>query len=114
MRRLCHIIYLFCASPPPHLTLFPLHDALPFYDRLEIRTCRVGAFLEISKVDVRHVARIRRAQAHGASPVVRVRLQHGPRHVAERSEEHTSELQSLTNLVCRLLLEKKNTEHSSP
>src|SRR5258706_7756712 len=28
--------------------------------------------------------------------------------VATRSEEHTSELQSLTNLVCRLLLEKKN------
>src|SRR5258706_7114748 len=30
-----------------------------------------------------------------------------------RSEEHTSELQSLTNLVCRLLLEKKKkrTEH---
>ena len=26
----------------------------------------------------------------------------------ERSEEHTSELQSRTNLVCRLLLEKKN------
>src|SRR5438093_12101350 len=26
----------------------------------------------------------------------------------KRSEEHTSELQSLTNLVCRLLLEKKN------
>src|SRR5437016_12049559 len=28
---------------------------------------------------------------------------------ADRSEEHTSELQSLTNLVCRLLLEKKKT-----
>src|SRR5262249_62062120 len=28
-----------------------------------------------------------------------------------RSEEHTSELQSLTNLVCRLLLEKKKNEH---
>src|SRR5262249_62183103 len=28
---------------------------------------------------------------------------------ARRSEEHTSELQSLTNLVCRLLLEKKKT-----
>src|SRR5688572_6200397 len=27
---------------------------------------------------------------------------------AERSEEHTSELQSQSNLVCRLLLEKKN------
>src|SRR6266513_4219773 len=29
------------------------------------------------------------------------------RHVAERSEEHTSELQSRFDLVCRLLLEKK-------
>src|SRR5258706_11213214 len=28
-----------------------------------------------------------------------------------RSEEHTSELQSLTNLVCRLLLEKKKKYH---
>src|SRR5437016_7297519 len=28
--------------------------------------------------------------------------------ILHRSEEHTSELQSLTNLVCRLLLEKKN------
>src|SRR5258706_3690725 len=28
-------------------------------------------------------------------------------HTFSRSEEHTSELQSLTNLVCRLLLEKK-------
>src|SRR5262249_59070421 len=27
---------------------------------------------------------------------------------SSRSEEHTSELQSLTNIVCRLLLEKKN------
>src|SRR2546430_12530796 len=30
-----------------------------------------------------------------------------------RSEEHTSELQSQSNLVCRLLLEKKNTNHRS-
>src|SRR2546430_11426800 len=30
---------------------------------------------------------------------------------AERSEEHTSELQSQSNLVCRLLLEKKNTRN---
>src|SRR2546430_11417172 len=28
-----------------------------------------------------------------------------------RSEEHTSELQSQSNLVCRLLLEKKKTQH---
>src|SRR5437016_5232467 len=31
-------------------------------------------------------------------------------HVDLRSEEHTSELQSLTNLVCRLLLEKKKKQ----
>src|SRR5438093_7688873 len=32
--------------------------------------------------------------------------------VSLRSEEHTSELQSLTNLVCRLLLEKKKTNQT--
>src|SRR5205823_12461450 len=31
-----------------------------------------------------------------------------------RSEEHTSELQSLAYLVCRLLLEKKKTENNYP
>src|SRR5256885_13105049 len=30
----------------------------------------------------------------------------------QRSEEHTSELQSPCNLVCRLLLEKKNMRHT--
>src|SRR5437899_8557245 len=33
---------------------------------------------------------------------------------AERSEEHTSELQSLRHLVCRLLLEKKNLPLCQP
>src|SRR2546427_8290969 len=32
-------------------------------------------------------------------------------HIGERSEEHTSELQSQSNLVCRLLLEKKKKTH---
>src|SRR5256885_11212023 len=41
---------------------------------------------------------------HEASGIVR---EVGPG-VSERSEEHTSELQSPCNLVCRLLLEKKN------
>src|SRR5256886_11092096 len=52
----------------------------------------------------------------GAPEVLRqllheVALQLGPEHAPERdlvrSEEHTSELQSQSNLVCRLLLEKK-------
>src|SRR3989454_3383357 len=36
------------------------------------------------------------------------------RMVEPRSEEHTSELQSPCNLVCRLLLEKKKTRHKKP
>src|SRR5260221_2059747 len=35
-------------------------------------------------------------------------LQLNPRHRGARSEEHTSELQSHSDIVCRLLLEKKN------
>src|SRR2546425_8482008 len=47
--------------------------------------------------------------AHDAQPLPRVRAR-GRRHHRRgaRSEEHTSELQSLAYLVCRLLLEKKN------
>src|SRR4051812_49993145 len=37
-----------------------------------------------------------------------------PRHRVHRSEEHTSELQSHVNLVCRLLLEKKNPPSTPP
>src|SRR2546427_13279503 len=53
--------------------------------------------------------------AHQPSGVVNIQLFHHPAAVKlsrlhtdlERSEEHTSELQSQSNLVCRLLLEKK-------
>src|SRR2546430_12653377 len=38
----------------------------------------------------------------------------GARRAKTRSEEHTSELQSQSNLVCRLLLEKKNKDIMSP
>src|SRR5207342_3885013 len=41
-----------------------------------------------------------------SAPRGHVRRRHG-RSGADRSEEHTSELQSRENLVCRLLLEKK-------
>src|SRR5438046_3813665 len=51
------------------------------------------------------VAAGRRIEAHPFA--VHGRLDPGVRVEEARSEEHTSELQSLTNLVCRLLLEKK-------
>src|SRR5437899_12012938 len=43
-----------------------------------------------------------------------VDLQNLPRRGEARSEEHTSELQSLRHLVCRLLLEKKKYGHTPP
>src|SRR2546426_8505049 len=69
-----------------------LHDALPICQRLP----RAGLRIEAHEV---RAAVLRRGDDHrlaggGASPTI-------------RSEEHTSELQSPCNLVCRLLLEKK-------
>src|SRR5256885_6697725 len=52
------------------------------------------------------------------TPPTAVTIQPAPRRAWARSEEHTSELQSPCNLVCRLLLEKKKkiithkTKHS--
>src|SRR2546430_7404261 len=44
-------------------------------------------------------------------PLFRARMKTlGFRYQDERSEEHTSELQSQSNLVCRLLLEKKKND----
>src|SRR3712207_7970565 len=47
--------------------------------------------------------------ARGCS--ARIATASGEGHQEERSEEHTSELQSRQYLVCRLLLEKKNNDH---
>src|SRR2546427_5708297 len=58
---------------------------------------------------VRDRAALERAIAvwRGAERHFRVAIGDVGRPVADRSEEHTSELQSQSNLVCRLLLEKK-------
>src|SRR5258706_10774725 len=45
-----------------------------------------------------------------AATVVPIIFNASRRDTEARSEEHTSELQSLTNLVCRLLLEKKKNQ----
>src|SRR2546426_5439840 len=53
------------------------------------------------------------AGRHASNPLLGLP---SPRRVFEgskRSEEHTSELQSPCNLVCRLLLEKKKKKHST-
>src|SRR5258706_5933032 len=76
---------------PPRSTLFPYTTLF-----------RSMAATHLRRELDRELARA----AHGA---FRPRDVTGQRKVRDalRSEEHTSELQSLTNLVCRLLLEKK-------
>src|SRR5262249_57936908 len=81
-----------------------LHDALPI--------CRAGQGGELMTTDLEtflaqpgrdeQIAEIRRRIDDGG--ITYIYLQFGSH---KRSEEHTSELQSLTNIVCRLLLEKK-------
>src|SRR5437016_11412133 len=92
--------------PPPRSTLFPyttlfrslavgVHEA----DR-----DRVGPDRTADVVGVDHPVRVD-ADVGDVEPLCLERLARAEHGV--RSEEHTSELQSLTNLVCRLLLEKK-------
>src|SRR2546427_7114371 len=74
-----------------------LHDALPIFARGDRHLC---AAARVERVPVRLPPALARANHHargGARPL----------HLGRRSEEHTSELQSQSNLVCRLLLEKK-------
>src|SRR5256885_8169358 len=91
---------------PPRSTLFPY------------TTLFRSAVARGGDVDVAVGGLVRRGRHAG-----RVIVAHLPRHVAfhrvarrlevERSEEHTSELQSPCNLVCRLLLEKKKKRSST-
>src|SRR5438093_2262018 len=85
---------------PPSSTLFP-YTTLFRSDRRRdgVHPIAVG---DIAGLD-------RRAPFRRLDPL-RDALERLPAPAGEhRSEEHTSELQSLTNLVCRLLLEKKKT-----
>src|SRR3712207_8745405 len=74
-----------------------LHDALPIWPG-PLQPC------EVRLLRVRHRTH---APAGGRRPVPGEVLHHG-----DRSEEHTSELQSRQYLVCRLLLEKKKNQFS--
>src|SRR2546430_13641080 len=56
----------------------------------------------------RRLSRLSRATVRSGGRGSRSTLWFGCATVPDRSEEHTSELQSQSNLVCRLLLEKKN------
>src|SRR5205085_8510080 len=107
-------LFHFTAPATPTISTLSLHDALPIYDRADDRSDQRAAAADrhpdhrfdgigrcelawIDDADLRHIERARYAR-------------HAGRYDKDkqlRSEEHTSELQSQSNLVCRLLLEKK-------
>src|SRR2546425_7510015 len=88
--------FFFNDTAPTEIYPLSLHDALPISRSRLHRRDRVVQGLPCGAVadpgrGIRHL---------------------GGRDRPERSEEHTSELQSLAYLVCRLLLEKKNTTNA--
>src|SRR5262245_63716100 len=85
------------APSPPKISPLSLHDALPI--------CRKRPRSWPWMASVQAVTSKTKPTAAIAAPAARVRGRLPRRH--DRSEEHTSELQSLRHLVCRLLLEKK-------
>src|SRR5688572_31612228 len=88
MSLLCYVFFFLMIRRPPRSTLFP-------YTTL-FRSSRGGQ-------DRRH----RKQAAEDTFPAWRRIANHRMPEMYLRSEEHTSELQSQSNLVCRLLLEKK-------
>src|SRR5688572_32564444 len=90
---------------PPRSTLFPYTTLFRSWHVVPEHVDRavVGHQLAHLAVNVIDKATSRRL-VFCAARTVRV----VPVHQRIRSEEHTSELQSQSNLVCRLLLEKKN------
>src|SRR5256885_9146131 len=100
--------------PPPEFSSLPLHDALP----ISLRECIVHVARDaITFFKNRRLPRLlcgageQNAEdclCSERSGKLQIAVMEGGGVVArhERSEEHTSELQSPCNLVCRLLLEK--------
>src|SRR2546427_8244719 len=80
-----------------------LHDALPI-SPLRSRDRLVGLLVATVVGELSADARV--ALEH-AAPNLAIACERDTRVGRQRSEEHTSELQSQSNLVCRLLLEKK-------
>src|SRR5438067_12593664 len=86
----CSFSFFFNATATSEIYTRSLHDALP--------------------ISAGSAARHRRRPAAGRGDRRRA-PRRVPRRGQQRSEEHTSELQSRFDLVCRLLLEKKNEQN---
>src|SRR3712207_9567042 len=98
------IIFFFNDTATTEIYTLSLHDALPIYARREV-TAHAGPPPTRDR-NAQDALALSRWRLYGA-------MEDGLRLHADdqRSEEHTSELQSRQYLVCRLLLEKKNMDN---
>src|SRR2546430_7435361 len=88
-----HLFFFFNDTATTEIYTLSLHDALPI---------SVDQRPELERRRQDHADRFAQKRAEPAQ------------RLDDRSEEHTSELQSQSNLVCRLLLEKKKYPSSTP
>src|SRR5256884_5719533 len=95
---------------PPRSTLFPYTTLFRSTGEAQLvqDAHRGSRTLSICRRGKKRIHFGRRISGHGDH---RGRKAYAPG-IHERSEEHTSELQSRLHLVCRLLLEKKKKKHS--
>src|SRR5437763_11867460 len=91
---------MFRRSPLP--SLFP-------YTTL-FRSCPVGTRLRVTRIADQDPVFLRFIESNDLKPGQQIEVESRDAE-KDRSEEHTSELQSPMYLVCRLLLEKKNKKH---
>src|SRR2546427_7859763 len=88
---------------PPRSTLFPYTTLFRSGSLLDSDQHRNGVQPVMRREIVRHLI----VRLSEVASLVQAARRDGP---IDRSEEHTSELQSQSNLVCRLLLEKKKND----
>src|SRR5256885_5732081 len=109
----CFFFFFFNDTATTEIYTLSLHDALPIWSAPEIDHPLVAWDPVPMPELVPPKEWVEIADPQALRPVI------GPQRGArQRSEEHTSELQSPCNLVCRLLLEKKkkksSIEHNIP
>src|SRR5437016_9909180 len=105
---LCLSLFFFNYPATTQIYTLSLHDALPIYFRLQDLFIWLTMRRQGHKF---HVYDFEMDYRDSANQETKLRFYMV--NLSLRSEEHTSELQSLTNLVCRLLLEKKKKKKTT-
>src|SRR3712207_9559116 len=104
------VVFFFNDTATTEIYTLSLHDALPIFARLQevVPARRRGGDEILAVAEPRGAPRVRHGELEARVRRQLHRLRRELRHVRDRSEEHTSELQSRQYIVCRLLLAKNN------